>query len=83
VVNILDPDAIVVGGGLSRIESIYRDVPSLWGEWIFSDHIATRFVPARYGDASGVRGAARLWPGPESAGMDPAPGPSVGTARPG
>jgi fructokinase len=63
VVNILDPHVLVVGGGLSRIESIYRDVPLLWAEWIFSDHIATRLVPARHGDASGVRGAARLWPG--------------------
>jgi fructokinase len=63
VVNILDPDVIVVGGGLSGIESIYRDVPSLWAEWVFSDRIVTRLVPARHGDASGVRGAARLWQG--------------------
>jgi fructokinase len=61
VINILDPDVIVVGGGLSRIASIYAAVPSLWPRWVFSDHVATRFVPAMHGDASGVRGAARLW----------------------
>ncbi|MEO7193110.1 MAG: ROK family protein [Vicinamibacterales bacterium] len=61
VINVLDPHVIVVGGGLSRIGQIYDDVPRLWGSWVFSDHVATRFVPARYGDASGVRGAAWLW----------------------
>jgi fructokinase len=61
VINVLDPDTIVVGGGLSRIESIYRDVPRLWGAWVFSDVVRTRFVASKYGDASGVRGAARLW----------------------
>jgi predicted NBD/HSP70 family sugar kinase len=61
VINLLDPDVIVVGGGLSRIASLYTDVPAIWAEWIFSDRVATRLVPARYGDASGVRGAARLW----------------------
>jgi fructokinase len=61
VVNVLDPDAIVVGGGLSRIQSIYTDVPRLWGAWVFSDVVRTRFVPSTYGDASGVRGAAWLW----------------------
>lgn len=60
IVNILDPDVIVVGGGLSEITSLYEDVPRLWAEWIFSDHIATKLVPARYGAASGVRGAAWL-----------------------
>jgi fructokinase len=61
VVNLLDPDVLVVGGGLSRIPSVYQDVPRLWTEWIFSDHVGTRLVPARHGDASGARGAARLW----------------------
>jgi fructokinase len=65
VINIVDPDVIVVGGGLSRIASLYDDVPRLWSQWVFSDHIATRLVPARHGDASGVRGAARLWPSSE------------------
>jgi fructokinase len=62
VINVLDPDVIVLGGGLSRIESIYDDVPRRWSEWVFSDRVTTRLVPARYGDASGVRGAAWLWP---------------------
>ena len=61
VVNVLDPDVIVVGGGLSRIQSIYADVPRHWGAWVFSDVVRTRFVPSMFGDASGVRGAAWLW----------------------
>ncbi len=61
VINLLDPDVIVVGGGLSQIASIYDDVPRRWGEWVFSDRVTTRLAPARYGDASGVRGAAWLW----------------------
>jgi fructokinase len=63
VINLMDPDVIVVGGGLSRIDAIYREVPRLWDAWVFSDEIATRIVPAAYGDASGVRGAAWLWGG--------------------
>ncbi|MEZ5320131.1 MAG: ROK family protein [Vicinamibacterales bacterium] len=63
IVTILDPDVIVVGGGLSRLESIYSRVPERWGRWVFSDRVDTRLVPAAHGDASGVRGAARLWPG--------------------
>jgi fructokinase len=61
VINVLDPDVIVVGGGMSRIASVYDDVPKQWGAWVFSDTVETRLVPARYGDASGVRGAAWLW----------------------
>jgi predicted NBD/HSP70 family sugar kinase len=61
VLNVLDPDIVVVGGGLSRIGRLYADVPRLWHEWVFSDVVATRIVPARFGDASGVRGAAWLW----------------------
>jgi fructokinase len=61
VINIVDPDAIVVGGGLSRIDRLYERVPALWGQWIFSDTVRTRLVAARFGDASGVRGAAWLW----------------------
>lgn len=62
VINLLDPAVIVLGGGLSRIERLYANVPRLWPPHIFSDHVATRLVPARHGDASGVRGAAWLWP---------------------
>ena len=62
VINILDPDVIVLGGGLSNIERLYQRVPSLWCPHVFSDHVATRLVRARHGDSSGVRGAAWLWP---------------------
>jgi fructokinase len=62
VINILDPDLIVLGGGLSNLGRLYANVPALWQEWVFSDAVATRLVPARHGDASGVRGAAWLWP---------------------
>lgn len=62
VINILDPDIIVVGGGLSNIASLYKAVPALWGDYVFSDRVDTALVPAAHGDSSGVRGAARLWP---------------------
>ena len=61
VINIVDPDVVVLGGGLSNIESLYERVPSLWSEWVFSDAVATRLVSNRHGDSSGVRGAAWLW----------------------
>ena len=62
VINIVDPDVIVLGGGLSNIARLYDRVPLIWGRHIFSGHVATRLVRARHGDASGVRGAAWLWP---------------------
>ncbi len=62
VINVLDPDIIVCGGGLSNISRIYENVPVLWQEYAFSDGIETRLVPAKYGDSSGIRGAAWLWP---------------------
>jgi len=62
VINIVDPDIIVVGGGLSAIARIYERVPQRWGDWVFSDVVTTRLVPALHGDDSGVRGAAWLWP---------------------
>jgi len=62
IINIVDPDVIVVGGGLSNIMRLYGRVPALWGRWVFSDSMTTRLVPAQHGDASGVRGAAWLWP---------------------
>jgi len=61
VVNILDPEVIVLGGGLSNLDRLYENVPKLWGTQVFSDQVATRFVKNRHGDASGVRGAAWLW----------------------
>jgi fructokinase len=60
VVNVLDPDVIVLGGGLSNVGRLYERVPSMWGEWVFSDRVGTKLVPPAHGDASGVRGAARL-----------------------
>jgi fructokinase len=62
VINILDPDVIVLGGGLSNIERLYTHVPLLWGQYVFSDTVRTVLAKARHGDASGVRGAAWLWP---------------------
>ena len=61
IVNVLDPDVIVMGGGLSNIDALYSRVPALWSQWIFSDRVDTRLVRARHGDSSGVRGAAWLW----------------------
>ena len=62
VINLLDPDVIVLGGGLSRVQRLYENVPRLWKAWVFSDRVDTCLLPAQYGDASGVRGAAWLWP---------------------
>jgi fructokinase len=60
VINILDPDVVVLGGGMSNIERLYKNVPALWEDWVFSDRVDTRLVKNRYGDSSGVRGAAWL-----------------------
>ena len=62
VINIIDPEIIVLGGGLSNIARLYDNVPCLWGEWVFSDRVTTRLVANLHGDSSGVRGAAWLWP---------------------
>lgn len=62
VINVLDPDVIVLGGGLSNETSLYTAIPTLWQEFVFSDEVNTQLVPAKFGDASGVRGAAWLWP---------------------
>ncbi len=61
VINIIDPDIIVLGGGMSNIESIYPQLPARLADYVFSDYVDTPVVAARYGDASGVRGAAWLW----------------------
>ncbi len=61
VINILDPDGVVLGGGLSNIDRFYKAVPALLPRYVFSDHVATRLLKARHGDSSGVFGAARLW----------------------
>lgn len=61
VINILDPHVIVLAGGVSQIGALYEEVPRRWGDYVFSDCVDTRLVPARHGNASGVRGAAWLW----------------------
>ena len=61
VVNILDPDVIVLGGGLSNLPRLYGSVPARWGAHVFSDEVRTRLLPPAHGDSGGVRGAAWLW----------------------
>lgn len=62
VINVVDPDVIVLGGGLSNVDALYTHIPKIWDGYIFSDVIETRLVKNKHGDASGVRGAAWLWP---------------------
>jgi len=62
IINVIDPDAIVLGGGLSGIERLYRDVPGQWSRYVFSDRVTTELLRPKFGDSSGVRGAAWLWP---------------------
>jgi fructokinase len=80
VINLFDPEVIVLGGGLSKIDALYQAIPTRWGAWVFSDHVATRLVPPRYGDASGVRGAAWLWPETGSLSNSASAGPRAGRA---
>jgi len=61
VINVLDPDVVVLGGGLSNLDRLYDNVPRLWGPWVFSDRVDTRLVRNVHGDSGGVRGAAWLW----------------------
>ncbi len=61
VINILDPDAIVLGGGMGNIQRLYKNVPQRWEDYIFSDRVTTQLLAPAYGDSSGVRGAAWLW----------------------
>ncbi len=61
VINVFDPHVIVLGGGLGNVRRLYREVPRLWGEYVFSDAVDTKLVPPKHGDSSGVRGAAWLW----------------------
>jgi fructokinase len=61
IINVVDPDVVVLGGGLSNIERLYESVPRIWARYIFSDVVRTRLVRAFHGDSSGVRGAAWLW----------------------
>ncbi len=60
LINILDPDVIVLGGGMSNIQRLYKNVPKLWKQYVFSDHVSTKLLPPVHGDSSSVRGAAWL-----------------------
>jgi fructokinase len=62
VINIIDPDEIVLGGGLSAVGELYEAVPRIWDRYVFSDRVDTPLLAPRHGDSSGVRGAAWLWP---------------------
>ena len=62
VINILDPDVIVIGGGVSRVKHLYDVLPEKLPEYVFGGEAVTPILPAMYGDSSGVRGAAWLWP---------------------
>ena len=61
VINLIDPDVIVLGGGMSNVAMIYDELPKVWGKYITSDVVHTQLKPALHGDSSGVRGAAWLW----------------------
>jgi fructokinase len=62
VINLLDPDVIVLGGGVSNTDELYQEIPRRWSRYVFSDRVDTRLERNRHGDSSGVRGAAFLWP---------------------
>lgn len=62
IINVLDPDIIILGGGMGNISRLYENVPRQWAQYVFSDRVDTRLVPPLHGDSSGVRGAAWLWP---------------------
>ena len=62
VIDVVDPHVVVLGGGISNVASLYRELPARLATWVFADEVHTRIVPPVHGDSSGVRGAARLWP---------------------
>ncbi len=62
IINVLDPEVIVLGGGLSQVSRLYEQVPRLWSQYVFSDVVRTKLLAPMHGDSSGVRGAAWLWP---------------------
>lgn len=69
VINVLDPDVVVLGGGLSGVAQLYAEVPRRWRRYVFSDRVDTRLLAPRHGAAAGVRGAAWLWPAGEATGQ--------------
>ena len=62
IINLLDPDVIVLAGGMSNVDRLYETVPAIWARYVFSDRVDTALRPPMHGDSSGVRGAAWLWP---------------------
>lgn len=62
IINIIDPDVIILGGGMGNIDRLYKNVPKLWSQYVFSDYVDTQLLAPVHGDSSGVRGAAWLWP---------------------
>ena len=62
IINVLDPDVIILGGGMGNISRLYENVPAQWQQYVFSDRVDTQLLPPTHGDSSGVRGAAWLWP---------------------
>ena len=62
IINVLDPDVIVIGGGMSNVPRLYKNIPKIWSNWIYSNHVSTALRSPVFGDSSGVRGAAWLWP---------------------
>ena len=60
IINFIDPDAIVIGGGLSNLSRLYSAIPLQWGKYVFSDTVKTVLLAPKYGDSSGIRGAAWL-----------------------
>ena len=62
VINVFDPEVIVLGGGLSKLQRLYSALPSILPDYVFSDRVDTQILPPKHGDSSGVRGAAWLWP---------------------
>lgn len=61
IINVLDPDIIVLGGGVGNVKRLYENVPTIWGKYVFSDVVNTKLLAPVHGDSSGVRGAAWLW----------------------
>jgi fructokinase len=61
IINVIDSEVIVLGGGLSNVARLYENVPKLWSQWVFSDQVDTLLLPPKFGDSSSVRGAAWLW----------------------
>jgi fructokinase len=62
IINMLDPDVLVLGGGLSKADHLYKNISRRLPQYVFGGEAATPVLQARYGDSSGVRGAAWLWP---------------------